>query len=46
MGDFLRNQIITDLKYSPQLHHALDWDSFILAGLGRSVGCLGWLDCP
>ena len=40
MGDFMRNQVITDMKYSRHLpmHRTLDWSTFILAGPGTCRG--------
>lgn len=40
MGDFMRNQIITDYKYSPILpkHSTPDWETFVLAGPGTNRG--------
>ncbi len=38
MGDFLRNQIITDLKYTRYLQGAPDWRTFVLAGPGTQRG--------
>ena len=38
MGAFLRNQIITDMKYSHHLENAVDWSSFVLAGPGTMRG--------
>lgn len=38
MGDFLRNQIITDLRYTRYGKDAWDWDSFLLAGPGTMRG--------
>lgn len=38
MGDFLRNQIITDMKYSHHLRNAPDWGTFVLAGPGTQRG--------
>lgn len=46
MGDFLRNQIITDMKYSHHLIHARDWDNFILAGPGTQRGLNRMLVLP
>jgi hypothetical protein len=38
MGDFMRNQIITDMKYSHHLRGAPDWSTFVLAGPGTKRG--------
>lgn len=38
MGDFLRNQIITDLKHTRYLQGAADWTTFVLAGPGTQRG--------
>ncbi len=40
MGDFLRNQVITDMKYSHHLPRAstADWTVFVLAGPGTQRG--------
>ncbi len=40
MGDFMRNQIITDYKYSAILRKAktADWKTFVLAGPGTNRG--------
>lgn len=38
MGDFLRNQIITDMRYTHHLRDASDWETFILAGPGTQRG--------
>lgn len=40
MGEFMRNQIITDMKYSPLLPCAEtpDWENFVLIGPGTSRG--------
>jgi len=46
MGDFLRNQIITDMKYSHHLTHAKDWSTFILAGPGTQRGLNRMLALP
>ena len=37
MGDFMRNQVITDMRYGP-LDLSKDWDSFIMPGPGTSRG--------
>jgi hypothetical protein len=37
-GDFLRNQIITDLRYTRYLRGASDWETFILPGPGTQRG--------
>lgn len=38
MGDFLRNQVITDIRYTHHLRNADDWSSFILPGPGTQRG--------
>jgi hypothetical protein len=38
MGDFMRNQIITDMKYTIALRNATDWRTFCLAGPGTTRG--------
>lgn len=39
VGDFLRNQIITDMKYSHHIPHGVsDWETFVLAGPGTMRG--------
>ena len=38
MGDFLRNQIITDMRYSHHLVSAIDWETYILPGPGTQRG--------
>lgn len=40
MGDFMRNQVITDLKYTRYLpqHDTNDWTTFCLAGPGTTRG--------
>ena len=38
MGDFLRNQIITDMRYTRHLCDAVDWETFILPGPGTQRG--------
>lgn len=38
VGDFLRNQIITDLKYTSVLSEAPDWATFFLPGPGTQRG--------
>lgn len=38
MGDFLRNQIITDMRYTHHLQNAQDWETFILPGPGTQRG--------
>lgn len=38
MGDFLRNQVITDMKYTADLEAAPDWGTFALAGPGTQRG--------
>lgn len=48
MGDFMRNQIITDMKYAPNIlpkNYTKDWNTFCLAGPGTRRGLnrlLGW----
>jgi len=37
LGNFIANQIVTDLKYGP-LKHAADWETFVLAGPGTIRG--------
>ncbi len=37
LGNFIANQIVTDLKYGP-LHDAKDWKTFVLAGPGTMRG--------
>lgn len=37
LGDFMVNQIVTDLKYGP-LADAADWSTFVLAGPGTKRG--------
>lgn len=37
MGDFMRNQVLTDMRYGP-LDTAPDWTTFILPGPGTSRG--------
>lgn len=37
-GGFMRNQIITDMKYTHHLRSADDWSSFVLAGPGTRRG--------
>lgn len=38
MGDFLRNQIITDMRYTHHLRSAVDWETFVLPGPGTQRG--------
>ncbi len=38
MGDFLRNQIITDMRYTHHLEGAIDWETFVLPGPGTQRG--------
>lgn len=38
MGDFLRNQIVTDLRYTRYLEGATDWETFVLPGPGTQRG--------
>lgn len=38
MGDFLINQVITDMKYTHHLKGAPDWNTFVLAGPGTQRG--------
>lgn len=38
MGDFLRNQIITDMRYTHHLKDAPDWETFVLPGPGTQRG--------
>lgn len=38
LGDFLRNQIITDMRYTHHLRDANDWETFILPGPGTQRG--------
>lgn len=38
MGDFLRNQIITDMRYTHHLRDAPDWETFVLPGPGTQRG--------
>lgn len=38
MGDFLRNQIITDMRYTHHLQNAPDWETFVLPGPGTQRG--------
>jgi len=38
MGGFMVDQILTDLKYTPVLRHATDWNSFCFAGPGAMRG--------
>lgn len=38
MGDFLTNQVITDMKYTPVLANAPDWSTFVVAGPGTQRG--------
>lgn len=38
MGDFLRNQIITDMRYTHHLRDAVDWETFVLPGPGTQRG--------
>lgn len=40
MGDFMKNQIITDMKYSPLLEGAEDWETYIKLGPGTKRGLL------
>ena len=40
MGDFMRNQIITDLKHTHLLENAEDWSDFCLLGPGTRRGLL------
>lgn len=48
MGDFMRNQIITDMKYSPILpiDKTVDWKTFCLAGPGTRRGLNRLTDQP
>jgi len=46
MGDFMRNQVITDMKYSHHLANAEDWGTFCLAGPGTSRGLNRYLGRP
>ncbi len=38
MGDFLTNQVVTDMKYTPDLLEATDRRTFVLAGPGTQRG--------
>lgn len=38
MGDFLRNQIITDMRYTHHLRSAGDWETFVIPGPGTQRG--------
>lgn len=38
MGDFLTNQVVTDMKYTPMLANAPDRDTFVMAGPGTQRG--------
>jgi len=38
LGLFLANQVITDLRYTPQFKDASDWSTFILCGPGTRRG--------
>ena len=38
MGDFLTNQVVTDMKYTPVLAGAADWSTFVVAGPGTQRG--------
>lgn len=38
LGSFLANQVITDLRYTPQFKDADDWSTFILCGPGTRRG--------
>lgn len=38
MGDFLTNQVVTDMKYTPVLAGAPDWSTFVMAGPGTQRG--------
>jgi hypothetical protein len=38
VGDFLANQIVTDLRYTHHLRNAYDWETFVLAGPGTQRG--------
>ena len=38
MGDFMRNQVITDMKHTQYLEHAEDWETFVLLGPGTRRG--------
>jgi hypothetical protein len=48
MGDFMRNQVITDMKYTDYLpkEKTRDWKSFVLAGPGTRRGLNRLLDKP
>lgn len=48
MGDFMRNQIITDMKYTYLLPRAqtADWETFCLAGPGTNRGLNRLEDLP
>lgn len=38
MGGFLANQVVTDMKYTPVLAGASDWETFVVAGPGTQRG--------
>jgi hypothetical protein len=38
IGDFLANQVCTDLRYTPQWEMAPDWQNFVLCGPGSRRG--------
>ena len=38
LGDFLVNQVVTDMRYAPHLADATDWETFVLAGPGTTRG--------
>lgn len=38
MGEFMVNQIVTDMKYSRYLKDAVDWSTFVLPGPGTRRG--------
>lgn len=46
LGDFLANQVCTDLRYTRHWGNAPDWDSFILCGPGTRRGLDRWFGYP
>lgn len=38
IGEFLANQVCTDLRYTPQFERASDWETFVLCGPGTRRG--------
>ncbi len=46
IGNFMANQIVTDMKYTPILIGANDWNTFVLAGPGTKRGLNRLIDRP